>query len=278
VRLADMDAGGIDTQIVCLGAAQPYFADESKAVEGAQLANDLARQLIVDHPGRFSAFGAIPLPHPSAAVAEVERCLDELGFAGICMGCSAGGVPIDDDFFQPVWEALNDRQGVVYLHPGAAIDGIVGCRDHHLAPDFVSPSEIAVTAARLVVNGVLDRYPDVSVILATTGGTLPFFARRFDRGLKQNDRFRHQEIGGFLPHLKRFFYDTSVLEEPLVLRTAYELVGADRLMLGSDYARPGVTSAAAVDYVASAEYLSPEERDSILGGNAEKLFGPLRTA
>lgn len=271
-RLADMDAAGIDTQIISLGAPQPYFTDAAKATEGARLANDLAQQLITTHPGRFAAFGAIPLPHPEAAVAEIERCLDVLGFAGICIGCSAGGRPIDDELFDPVWAALNDRRGIVFLHPGAAIDGIVGCRDHHLAPDFVSPAEVAVTAARLVVNGVLARYPHVSVILATTGGSLPFFAHRFDRGLRQDDSVRHQQLGGFLPHLRRFFYDTSVLEEPLVLRTAYELVGVEQLLLGSDYSRPGVTSAAAVDYIAGASYLSAEETDLILGGNAEKLL------
>lgn len=272
-RIADMDAASIDVQVVSLGAAQPYFRDETKAADGARFANDLFRALTDAHPTRFSAFGALPLPHVDRAIDEATRCLDELNFAGVGIGCSAAGQPIDDPEFDPLWGHLNDHGAVVYIHPGAAIDGIVGGTEFHLAPDFVSPAEIAVAASRLVVAGHLDRYPKVKVILATTGGSLPFFARRFDRGLRQDDVERYERLGGFLPHLSKFYYDTSVLEEPLVLSTVLGLVSADRLMLGSDYARPGVTSSAAVAYVMAAAQLSDDDRIGILGRNAQRVLG-----
>lgn len=272
-RIADMDAASIDVQVVSLGAAQPYFADSAKAITGARAANDLCGALMAAHPTRFSAFGAVPLPHTSAAIDEAVRCLDELSFAGIALGCSAGGLPIDDSRFDSLWAELNARRAAVYIHPGAAIDGIVGCTEFHLAPDFVSPAEMAVAAARLVVSGHLERYPDVEIILATTGGSLPFFARRFDRGLRQDDALRYAELGGFMPHLAGFHYDTSVLEEPLVLQAALEMVGPERLLLGSDYARPGVTSAAAVAYIEEAKGLDDDERAAILGLNAVRVLG-----
>ncbi|MGN6220884.1 MAG: amidohydrolase family protein [Microbacterium sp.] len=272
-RIADMDAAAIDIQIVSLGAAQPYFSEEAKAVEGASLANDLFHRLMTSHPTRFSAFGALPLPHVRPAIAEIARCLDDLGFAGLSMGCSAGGVPIDDPVFDDLWLELDARHAPVYIHPGAAIDGVVGCTEFHLAPDFVSPAEMGVAAARLVIGGHLERFPNVDIILATTGGSLPFFARRFDRGLRQDDAVRYEELGGFLTHLDKFHYDTSVLEEPLVLETALGLVGAARLMLGSDYARPGVTSRAAVDYVEAVSGLTDQQRRDILGSNALRVLG-----
>lgn len=273
-RITDMDAASVDVQIVSLGAAQPYLRDAAKATDGARFANDLFRTLMDAHPTRFSAFGALPLPHVDAAVDEATRCLDRLGFAGVAIGCSAAGHPIDGPDFDPLWSALNDRSAAVYIHPGAAIDGIVGGTEFHLAPDFVSPAEIAVAASRLVIAGHLDRYPNVKVILATTGGSLPFFARRFDRGFRQDDAERYQRLGGFMPHLSKFFYDTSVLEEPLVLSTALGIVSPERLMMGSDYARPGVTSAAAVAYVMAATELDAVDRAGILGLNALRVLGP----
>lgn len=272
-RLADMNAAGVDMQIVGLGAPQPYFTAPEKAVSACHLANDLSKELMEAYPERFSAFGAIPLPHPEEAAAEVVRCLDELGFAGIGLGCSAAGIPLDHPRFDPVWATLDAHEAVVFLHPGVGIDGIVGGSEYHLAPDFVSPAEIAVATSRLVVSGLTGRYSNVKLLLATTGGSLPFFARRFDRGLRQDDSRLHNDLGGFIAHLRSFHYDTSVLEEPRVLRAGVDVFGSSQIMLGSDYARAGVTSAGAVSYVADADFLSDDEKRAMLDENAARLFG-----
>ncbi|SDZ45680.1 amidohydrolase family protein [Herbiconiux ginsengi] len=270
-RIADMDAGQVDLQVVSLGAAQPYFSDPARSAEGSVLANDLAAELTAKHPDRFLALASLPLPFVRESLRELDR-LDEPGFAGVCLGCSAAGIPLDDPHFEQIWAALDERSAIVFLHPGAAIHGIPGARDHHIAPDFVSPAEIAVAAVRLVVAGIVRRYPRLSIVLATTGGSLPFFAARFDRGFRQHDSQRYAELGGILPHLKEFYYDTSVLEEPLVLSTAAQRFGADRILLGSDYARPGVTSSGAVAHVEQNGTLGPEEKRLILNENAQRLF------
>ncbi|MFT4210934.1 MAG: amidohydrolase family protein [Microbacterium sp.] len=272
VRLPDMDAAGVDMQIISAGGGQPYFTTEAKAVRATQFLNDEYREILSQYPDRFSAFGSIPLPHADAAVSEIARCLDELGFAGIAVSCSAAGIPLDDERFAPVWAELDRRSAVLYVHPGAQIDGIVGCGDYHLAPDYVSPAEIAVTASRLVVNGILDRYPNVQIILATLGGGLPFFGQRFDHGLHQEHADLYEQLGGFTPHLRRFHYDTSVLEEPYALRLAAERFGTDRLMLGSDFPRDRVTESVAVAYVAEADFLTDAEKEEILDHNAYTLL------
>jgi predicted TIM-barrel fold metal-dependent hydrolase len=272
-RVADMDAAAIDLQVISIGAVHPYVDDRQTATALARHANDAYAELVAQAPSRLAAFGCQPLPHVEETVAEISRCLDDLGFAGVALGCSAGGLPLDDARFDPVWEALNRRAAILYLHPGTEIGGVVGCGEFHLAPDFVSPAEIAVAACRLMVTGHLDRYPDVKIILATLGGGIPFLARRFDRGLRQDYPDRYEEIGGALRHLPRFYCDTSVVEEPDALRAARDTFGADRILLGTDYARPGTRSSAAIHYVEGSAYLSEAEKASILDANAMPLFG-----
>ncbi|WEG08473.1 amidohydrolase family protein [Microbacterium horticulturae] len=271
-RIADMDAGGVDLQVLSLGGGQPYFPDAEKAVIASRVSNDDFSELMRQHPTRLNAFGTVPLPHVDETLAEIERCLDELSFLGINLGCSAEGITLDDARLAPVWEELDRRGAVVYIHPGASVGSITGAEQFHLGPDFVSPSEIAITAARLVVTGMLDRYPNVKIILATLGGALPFLAGRYDHGLRQEYPELHAELGGFPRNLRRFYYDTSVLEEPEALRLASERFGADRLMLGSDFPRDGSSATAAVSYVAESQYLDSDQKVAILDRNAEALL------
>jgi predicted TIM-barrel fold metal-dependent hydrolase len=272
-RVADMDAAGVDIQIISIGAPHPYVSDAAEGAHLATLVNDAYRDAVDQHPARFRAFGCLPLPHVDAAVAEAKRVLDDPAFAGVAVGGSALGTPLDEPRFAPLWNLLNEREAVVYLHPGVAIDGVVGCLDYHLAPDFVSPTEMAVAGCRYIVTGHLDRYPSLRFILATLGGSIPFLARRFDRGLQQDAPAVRAELGGsVLPHLKRFWYDTSVIEEPTALRAAKETYGADRLMLGSDYARPGVSSLPAIRYVSESPYLTDEEKHLVLDVTAGEVL------
>jgi predicted TIM-barrel fold metal-dependent hydrolase len=276
-RVADMDAASIDRQVMSIGAVHPYVGDPQTATTLARHVNDAYAELVAQAPSRLAAFGCQPLPHVAETVAEITRCLDDLGFVGVALGCSAGGRPLDDPRFDLVWEALDSRAAVLYLHPGTEISGIVGGGEFHLAPDFVSPAEIAVAACRLMVTGHLDRYPDVKIVLATLGGAIPFLARRFDRGLLQDHPDRYEEIGGALRHFPRFHCDTSVVEEPEALRAARDTFGADRILLGTDYARPGARSAAAIDYVRAAPGLTEADKTAILDVNATPLFGPPAT-
>jgi predicted TIM-barrel fold metal-dependent hydrolase len=276
-RLTDMDAAAIDLQVMSIGAVHPYVADPQTATTLARHVNDAYHALVAQAPSRLAAFGCQPLPHVEATVAEIARCLDDLDVAGVALGCSAGGLPLDDPRFDPVWAALDSRSAVVYLHPGTEIGGVVGCGEFHLAPDFVSPAEVAVAACRLIVTGHLDRYPGVRIILATLGGAIPFLARRFDRGLLQDCPERHAELGGALHHFHRFYCDTSVVEEPDALGAARDTFGADRILLGTDYARPGARSTAAIEYIERSPGLTHAERSAVLDGNAAPLFARNQT-
>lgn len=272
-RLEFMDDALIDRQIISIGAPQPYL---SSAADGAKLAtglNDSFRELLDAAGGRLGAFGCLPLPHVPESVAETGRIYDSLDFEGVALGCSALGTPLDDERLAPVWSALNECRAVVYLHPGVGIAGVTGCAGFHLAPGYVSPAEVAVAASRLIVTGHLDRYPDVTVVLATLGGSIPFLARRFDRGLLQDAPEAHAALGGsVLPHFRRFFCDTSVTEEPGMLRAAKEIFGADRIVLGTDYAGPGASCLHAIEYIEDSPFLSDEEKKAVLDRNAQSFL------
>jgi predicted TIM-barrel fold metal-dependent hydrolase len=271
-RVDTLDQAGVDVQVLSVGATHPYFEPLAIARAGAQIANDIYREAIDAYPGRFTAFGCLPLPHVDAALEELARCLDELEFAGINLGCSVLGRPLDAPEFEPLWAELDRRSAVVYLHPGVENGLGVGIREFHLDADFGSPAEIAVAACRLIATGVLERQPNVRVVLATLGGALPFLAHRFDEGFRRFYPDRHAELGGIIPWLQRFYYDTSTREEPNALLCARDAFGADRLVFGSD--GPRITDPLpAVEYLRNSRYLTAAEATWILDEAGAQLLG-----
>jgi aminocarboxymuconate-semialdehyde decarboxylase len=234
-RLADLDEAGIDEQILGLGAVQPYWADAAASSEAARIANDLYAQMCADVP-RFHAFGAVPLPHAEAAAVEATRCLDELGFAGIGLGCSADGVPLDDPSLNEFWSALDERSAVVYLHPGVHNNLAVGVAEFPmlLGPVFGSPTEEAVALTRLALKGTMRSYPRIRWIAGAMGGSLL---------LAYGKLFHSLRVGGktgqpFDPDtideaLRSVWYDTSSLD-PVLALAAREAGFVERLLFGSD--------------------------------------------
>jgi aminocarboxymuconate-semialdehyde decarboxylase len=252
-RADNLSAGEVDLQVLSLGAAQPYFEDLADAVEGAVFANDFYKQAVDRGGGRYAAFGSVPLPHVDAAVAEAKRCLEVLGFRGINLGCSVAGQPLDLPAFEPLWQELDRWRTVVFLHPLGLAP--LGTDAYDLSFNTGGRFEDTVAAMRLVRSGIVDRFPNVRIIVPHLGGTVPFLWR----GEGSPDT-----VG-----LRRLYYDT-LNHAPTSLRCACETIGADRLMLGTDY--PFNTPKSCVDYV-QATGLTPEQTTAILDRNAQQLLG-----
>lgn len=257
-----LDEADLDLAVVSLGAFQPYFGDESIAVDVARRANLMLFDAVERGAGRLNAFGSLPLPHPSAAVAEVELVLDDLGFAGINLGTSAAGLPLDAPQFDDVWAALDERGSTVFLHPGSTPRMGVGSAEFHLAPDFCSPTETALALCRLVAGRVTLRHPNVRIVAAAFGGTLPFFAHRFDNGLRRSHPELDEELGGALTHFRRFWYDTSMIDEPAVFDVIRGSLGVDRLVFGSDLPRGPIADV--INFVSSSDRLTHIEKTALL--------------
>jgi 6-methylsalicylate decarboxylase len=274
-RFELMDSAGIDMQVLSASALHPYAEDRDAAVTGARLANDLYADACRQYPARFAAFGAVPLPHVDAALAEVERCLDTLGFVGVTTGCAVAGRPLDHPAFEPFWAELDRRGSVLFLHPmGMGFGGELA--DYNLDWMIGAPFEDSVAAMRLVLSGITTRYPRIRVIVPHLGGTLPFLMGRIGRHTASGRVPQGRPTGDFegtvRDNLRRLWYDT-VNHEPTALRCACAAFGTDRLLLGTDF--PYAIADRFRDCVRYVEEagLSAADTEAILGGTAQAMLG-----
>ncbi len=268
--VTQLDGSGFDLAVIGLGALQPYFPDRSSGITVARRANLMLHEAVGRAESRLAAFGSLPLPHMDASLAELRFCLDECGFAGVNLGTSACGHPLDSPELDDLWAMLDERRATVFIHPGTTPLMGVGSAEFHLAPDFCSPTETALALCRLVVGRVTTRYPNVRIVAAAMGGALPFFAHRFDVGMSKSHPALYEELDGVLPHLRRFWYDVSMTEEPYALDSVRHSLGVDRLVFGSDLPRGPIADV--VDFVISSPRLSEPEKTHILDiGGAEAL-------
>ncbi len=264
-RLDLLDRSGIRVQVLCVGAYQPYFSRAEEAITGAKMANDLYAEVCQKYNGRYEAFAAVPLPHVDASLKEVQRALDELGMVGVNLGCSIAGRPLDDEAFEPLFAELNRRGTVVFLHPQG-----VGCgsliNDFGLNFTLGAPFEDSISALRLIMAGVISRYPKMRVIVPHLGGPLPFLRMRLDGSLRGRVDFKPSE------EIKRLWYDT-VNENIPSLHCAREAFGADRLLFGTDFPHvAGDRFERCLSYIKKSD-LPAEEKTAILDQNAQNLLG-----
>ena len=264
-RVDLLNQSGIRVQILSVGAQQPYGADAKEAISAAKLGNDLYAEVCARHGGHFAAFAALPLPHIDAALAELARALDDLHMVGVNLGCSVAGRALDDAAFEPVFAELDRRGAVLFLHP-------VGCGCGSLLEGFDlnfplgAPFEDTVAALRLILAGIVNRYPKIRIIVPHLGGTLPFLIERLDGSLAGRSQYKPSE------YLKRLWYDT-VNGNIAALRCARDAFGADRLLLGTDFPHlAGARFEQCVSYIEQSE-LAQEEKSAVLDRNAQSLLG-----
>jgi predicted TIM-barrel fold metal-dependent hydrolase len=269
-RFELMDAAGIRMQILSVTPASPHFERQTDAVEAARLANDEYAAMTRRFPDRFRAFAALPLPHTEAALAELERALDELGMVGAAVTTSVLGRPLSDPAFHPIYAELNRRKSVLYMHPaGCGVESPL-INDHQMVWSVGAPIEDTVAIMHLVIAGIPSRYPDMKIIASHLGGLLPMVVKRVDDHMAYEASNTPEK-----PSLafRRLWYDTVGHNHVPALRAAAESLGADRLLLGTDFPyQSGELFYAAVDYVRRAG-LSEDDVRAILDRNAASLFG-----
>ncbi len=269
------DEVGIKLQILSTGPNSPYLRDAGLARTAAREVNDVYKDVVDRYDGRFAAFGSAPLPHAEAAAAEAVRCLDKLGFAGMHFGCSALGHPLDHPSFSEMWSELDQREAIIYIHPGGILcgsePGLAGMEDPGIAVTIGSASELAAAALRLA--GLCRTYRRLRVIIGLLGGSLPFLLQRV---IWLGERFKGKSMlaegaeGSLVGELRRFSYDTNLLPDPAVLATARQAYGLDRLLFGSD--APAVAPAVTAQFMRDGG-LTDEEFMEVLRENPARLFG-----
>jgi 6-methylsalicylate decarboxylase len=268
-RTDDLEADGVQLQIIGLGHNQPYVADASAALHCARFANDLYAEASNRFHGRFGVFGAIPLPHTGYAIEEASRCLDEFGFAGIGVGTTANGKSLDDPSFEELWAELDRRHAVVFVHPVGTPDTFsTGLDAFMMGPKYGGPMEATVATTRLVVSGVTRRYPNIRWIIAPMGGSIGYLWRRFEEITEclHQDQWLANEPR---QELKKLYYDTTLTDDPAAIKFFIDSLGADRLVLGTD--APRVRAGDWAARVKAVPGLDAEQMQSVLAGTAASL-------
>ena len=267
VRLKAMDAQRVVVHALSLNPPMVYWADNALGLRLARLVNDALAEANRAHPDRFVALATLPLQDPAAAVTEAERAVTELGCRGIYLGTNVRGKELADPSFLPVFERVNSLGVPIFLHPLNVI-GSQRLTNYYLHNLLGNPFDTAVAAANLIFSGLLDRFPKLNICLPHAGGAFPYLIGRLNHGWKVREECRALKKPP-LSYLRRFTYDT-ISHSPEALRYLINLVGADRVMLGSDfcfdmgYERP-------VKVVTSLK-LSRTDQEKILGGNAARLL------
>ncbi|MGH9808402.1 MAG: amidohydrolase family protein [Terriglobia bacterium] len=236
----------------------------------ARACNEYAADLVRDHPGRFGAFAILPLQDIDAGIEEAVYALDILKLDGIGLMTSHHGKWPGDASFAPLFEELNRRHAVVYLHPTvssctAAIPDV--------SPSVIEfPIETARAVASLLFGGTLAGCPSIKWIFSHGGGALPALAERMTRLFDSQSRLRLRAPAGALAELQRLYYDTAQATAPAALNALLSFVPVSQILFGSDY--PMLPIGNAVEGLARLG-LSAATLEAIERGNAQAVFARL---
>lgn len=273
-RLKWMDEQGVDVQI--LSAWMDFSAYVLDPEDGAWLAralNELTQKAIADHADRFRAMAAVPLQAPEAAARELRYAIEELGMVAVEIATAVVDKELDDRALTPFWNAAEELDSLVLVHPYSSL-GADRLERYFLSNIVSNPAEETVAAAHLVFGGVLERHPALKVCLTHGGGFLPYQIGRQDRGYESKAKVTARHLSTApSTFLRRFYYDT-VVHDADALAFLVHKVGADRVVLGSDYPFP-MGDPEPVETVRRAG-LSEEATSAILAHNAVLALGPAR--
>jgi 6-methylsalicylate decarboxylase len=286
--LEDMDAAGTAMAFLSLTTPGFTFGEMAEVRKVSRGCNEAAAKLVADHPGRFGSFATIPLADTGGALHETEYALDTLKADGISLFSNYGDVWLGHATFAPVYEELNRRRTLVYVHP--VLPNC--CANLSVARDGV-PNEIAMiefgtdttrAIASLIFSGMTSKFPDIIWIFAHGGGTMPFLIERFFQGgtsaeivpgilTKGQDEppVKSSPTGEvILRELRKCYYDTAQISNPVALGALRKVIPVSQILYGTDYwYRTAVES---VRGLTTSKVFNTQELRAILRTNAERIL------
>jgi len=267
-----LDEAGIDVAVTSISTPGVHTGDDAAARALARRCNELAAELVREHPDRFGGFACLPLPDVDGALAELDYAFDVLHLDGVVLFSNARGVYLGDPRFAPLFEELQRRQAVVFVHPSASPDPVahtLGIPDSLI--DFTADTTRAV--ASLLYSNTFARTPDVKYVIAHAGGTVPYLAGRFGVVDTMDVIPGAAERSSAAETFRRLYWDTAISWGEPVLRLLRSVVGIDHVVFGSDYPylRHDLAAGGRQALEDTAE-LSDAERKAVLGGTALRLI------
>lgn len=271
-RLRAMDDAGVATQAVSVGPPMVFWADADVALELSRIYNDEIAELHRAHPDRFLPVAAVPAQDAPRAAAEARRAVEDLGHRMVLLGTNIAGTTLDD----PVLEELHaevDRLDVPYfVHP--INPGRVETRTNfRLDLSVAFPTDTTLTAARVILSGLLDRYPRLRFLWSHLGGSLPYLFDRIAHTVAHFPGAQNDASEPLDAYLDRYRFDTVVYSDRC-LGWGVDFAGADRLVFGTDAPYFGDSTSLLLDIVTSTQHLSATQRQGVLRDNALAFLEP----
>ena len=271
-RIADMDSLGVDIQVVSTSPGfYQYHQEPAVTAAIARECNDEIRQMTMDYPQRLAGFAIIPMQDIPAAIAELERAMQQLGFKGAMIGDQVNGKTFDEPEFLPLWKAAEAMGALLFIHQGGQTIGSERQPRYHVRNTIGNLADRTVTFAAFAFGGILDQCPDLKICLAHGGGYACFGAGRMDRGWQVRSEARININQPPSNYLSRFYYDCLTHSEP-ALRMLIDAVGSDRVVLGTDWPAD-MRIDWPVSWVMGLKSLTLAEKEAILYKNLEQLLG-----
>ena len=267
-RIAAMDEQGVAVHALSLSQPMVYWAGRESGNRLAIGYNDELARAHQAYPQRLVGLATLPLQAPDLAVREVERAAGLSGVRGFYIATRVLEQELSDPAFFPVYERIEALGLPIFLHPVFVI-GQERLKQHYLTNLLGNPFESAIAAAHLIFGGVLDRFPKLAFVLPHAGGAFPWLVGRLHRGWEKRADLKHIEHGP-KDYLRRFHYDTVGYSDTVV-EYLVRNVGADRVLMGSDYCFP-IAYERPVEVVAGNSLLTHEQQHAILEGNARRLL------
>lgn len=268
VRLAEMDREGVDVHVLSLTQPMVYWADDALGLDLCVAFNDAVSEAHRKYPSRIYGFATLPMQNPNLALQELERAARLPGIRGVYLATVVRDRDLSDRSFWPVYARCEALGLPIFLHPMMVNNERM--KQYYLINLLGNPFETSLAASHLIYGGVMDAFPRLEVSLPHAGGALIGLRGRLDQGWHMRPECKH------LPrppseYLKRFTYDTISYNVDL-LADLVKLVGADRVMMGTDYCFD-IAYTQPVQIVEQTPGLTDAQRALILGGNAGRLLG-----
>ena len=271
-RIEAMDEMRIDVQLVSpTDVFYQYHQEPDVTEQIAREANEEIAGMVQDHPGRFMGLGTLPMQDPERAVAEMTRGMGELGLTGFMVDDHVNGLTYDHPMFDPVWEAAEELGVFLLVHQYQPTVVAYRTTEYFLLNSIGNLVDRTITFASFIYGGVLDRYPRLTICLCHGGGYVPYALDRLDKGWEVWPGERGATQDKPSTYVRRFLYDT-VVYTPRNLRFLIDVVGADRVVFGTDWPAP-MTFDDPVGRLERMKELSDGERHALLRGTAASAFG-----
>jgi aminocarboxymuconate-semialdehyde decarboxylase len=266
-----MDRTGIDVQVLASWIdLTGYQLRPKDGIAWSRIVNERLAEEAATDSDRFLALGTIPLQDPEAAANELEYAMSELGMAGVEIATTVDDAPFHSLELDAFWSTAARLGAFVLLHPMNPRPGV------DLKPWFMDnmvgrPAETTVAFASLLFSGVFERHPDLTICVVHGGGFVPFQIGRFNQGYRQKPNLAGANLSMEpIEYLRRNVYVDTVLNEPAALRFLVDVLGADRILVGTDFPFE-MGDLDPVEFVKTAG-IAEQDVEAILSGNASRLF------